>query len=159
MNINLDILTGVCTKNIDNSAYVIYNIVFAIGDLFMDQDPPSHKKHNMEMDIYRSRKIADRCSNDKQYAQRLYAALCNTSWCRKELFDRIKNNQWHCSWRYAGDIVARLEGNHGSYMDWYCSGGEGYVHEEIANDLEELGWVCVEPGCCSAPPGHMNSIS
>jgi hypothetical protein len=30
------------------------------------------------------------------------------------------------------------------YIDWYCSGNEGNVSEEIEADLKALGWTPVE---------------
>lgn len=65
---------------------------------------------------------------DPAYAKALYAALCNN----------IFEKQWSCSWRYAGGIVARLRGE--DYLDYYCSGSEGEVTEEIREDLRLLGW-------------------
>ena len=54
----------------------------------------------------------------------------------------LKEDTWSCSWRYAGGIVADIEGK-GDYMDYYCSGSEGHVFEEIEQDLFNLGWMVV----------------
>ena len=91
--------------------------------------------------------------DSKIYAQNLYAALCNTDWCKNDAFELLKENTWHCSWRHAGRIVAKMR-QEGEYTDWYCSGmwhsemltfqnfvGEGIVTKEIYLDLLKLGWV------------------
>lgn len=81
---------------------------------------------------------------DDTYAQHLYHSLCNTDWIRNEFYPLLRQDPdkdfWHCSWRYAGGIVADLR-EEGDYMDWYCSGSEGYIDEEVAADLAEIGWV------------------
>lgn len=100
---------------------------------------------NLERDLYRSDKIADKVQN-LSYARDLYAALCNNEWLPKDTMEILKNEGYTCSWRYAGGIVARLRGK-GDYMDFYCSSiddyatPEGTVTDEIMNDINELGWV------------------
>ena len=118
-------------------------------------------KFDLEEDLTRSSKIIEKCKN-RGYAQNLYASLCNMQWQYADVFNVLKDELWHCSWRYAGGIIANLRGE-GDYMDWYCSGmGEsgdydippdefmklGYVPEsvvtnEIRADLKELGWYPV----------------
>lgn len=100
---------------------------------------------NLERDLYRSDKIADKVQN-LSYARDLYAALCNNTWIHKDVMEILKNEGYNCSWRYAGGIVARLRGK-GDYMDFYCSSiddyatPEGVVTNEIMNDINEIGWV------------------
>jgi hypothetical protein len=96
------------------------------------------------------------------YAQNLYAAMCNMRWIKLEVIPILKDDYWTCSWRASGGIVADLQGK-GDYLDWYCSGmggltaydtddgdkymaekkfvSEGTVTDEIRNDLLKLGWV------------------
>jgi hypothetical protein len=70
-------------------------------------------------------------------------------------------DEWTCSWRQSGQIVANLiqeDNRHnkdkwrsGDYLDWYCSGAsegsipgyvsEGFVTSEISGDLLNLGWT------------------
>lgn len=99
-------------------------------------------KANLEADLLKTEWIVSKCKNNKIYAQNLYAALCNNRFFKNE-------EEWTCSWRYAGGIVADLIGS-GNYMDWYCSGiaagnnsyvSEGEVTSEITNDLLNLGWI------------------
>jgi hypothetical protein len=100
---------------------------------------------NLELDLYRSDKIADKVQN-LSYARDLYAALCNNTWIHKDVMEILKNEGYNCSWRYAGGIVARLRGK-GDYMDFYCSSiddyatPEGVVTNEIMNDINEIGWI------------------
>ena len=87
------------------------------------------------------------------YAQNLYAALCNNTFQKSEVWPLLAGQSWSCSWRTAGSIVADLRGT-GDYMDFYCSGmaawnldniQDGYVAEsiitdEVCADLRRLGW-------------------
>ena len=68
------------------------------------------------------------------FATLLYGALCNTVWRHK-----ATGTAWHCSWRSAGGVVAGLRCQ-GDYMDWYCSGGEGFVDEQVLAEIHALGW-------------------
>lgn len=102
---------------------------------------------------------------DRYYAQNLYCAWSNMQWCKRELWPVLKEEYWTASWRGAGGIVAELRGKGEDYMDYYCSGmkgglsydtkdddkyfednkyvSEGEVTEEIAEDLNKLGWFPV----------------
>ena len=104
-------------------------------------------------------------AEDRRYAQNLYAAWCNMQWCKRELWPVIKEEYWSASWRSSGGIVANLRNKGEDYMDYYCSGMRGglsfdgkedaeyfertgYVSEsdvtdEIATDLDKLGWFPV----------------
>ena len=88
------------------------------------------------------------------YAHKLYAALCNTAWQPDDVMDILKENIWRTSWRSAGGIVADLRGNNEDYLDWYCSGYEGYVHSDIRQDLKRLGWFCIEEDDVEEFGGH-----
>ena len=113
--------------------------------------------HNLEEDIRACAWMLKKVQDSETYAQNLYAAMCNNVFQRNEVWPRLKDEYWSCSWRSAGGIIAELRGQ-GSYMDWYCSGifgvGEadsfqGYVSEstvtdEIRQDLFAIGWM-VEP--------------
>lgn len=104
-------------------------------------------------------------SDDRRYAQNLYAAWCNMQWCKREMWPVLKEEYWSASWRGAGRIVADLRNKGEDYMDYYCSGmrgglsfdgkdddayfertgyaSESEVKEEIAQDLDKLGWFPV----------------
>lgn len=100
----------------------------------------------------------------RDYAQNVYAALCNIRWQPAEVWPVLTDKYWSCSWRYAGGIVADFrngaEGTVEDYMDWYCSGiqdfssdqadprfiggghvEEGTVTDEIRKDFATLGWT------------------
>lgn len=98
-------------------------------------------QRNLERDLANSTHIRERVQ-DSAYAHKLYAALCNTDWQPQDIMEILQEHTWSASWRSVGAIIAELRGA-GDYLDWYCSGLEGYVHPEIAQDLAELGWVCV----------------
>ena len=113
--------------------------------------------HNLEKDIRACAWMLKKVQDSETYAQNLYAAMCNNVFQRNEVWPRLKDEYWSCSWRSAGGIIAELRGQ-GDYIDWYCSGimgvGEadsfqGYVSEstvtdEIRQDLFAIGWT-VEP--------------
>jgi hypothetical protein len=118
--------------------------------------------YNLENDILATEYICDKVRTRDDYAQNLYAALCNQEWQRLEVMPILKDETWGCSWRYAGGLIARIR-QAGDYIDWYCSGigsaeegfglghrtgdgfvPEGQVTEEIESDLRQLGWAPAE---------------
>ena len=116
---------------------------------------PKWQKDNLEYDLRSTRWICDRTKSTKTYAQNLYAALCNQEWQRNDVWPRLKDQRWSCSWRYAGGIVAHMR-EEGDYIDWYCSGiqgepdddwvdlghvPEGTITDQIREDLFKLGWI------------------
>lgn len=94
-------------------------------------------KPDLERDLGLSPRIRGLIRSDL-FAVLLYGALCNTTWRHK-----ATGALWDCSWRHAGGVVAglRCEGN---YLDWYCSGGEGLVDDQVLAEIEALGWGLVE---------------
>lgn len=114
---------------------------------------------SLEEDLLDCSWIKEKVKADKIYAQNLYAALCNMQWQKLDVLPLLTDEVWHCSWRYAGGIIARLK-SQGDYLDYYCSGigdetpdtgkwidrpsgyvPEGTVTEEIQADLNQLGWA------------------
>jgi hypothetical protein len=99
-------------------------------------------KHDLEIDLLKSDWIADKCRYSEIYSQNLYAALCNNKFY-------YGTEEWSCSWRCSGGLIADLRDCDEDYMDWYCSGMSeriGYVPEsvvtdEIKLDLMKLGWT------------------
>ena len=98
---------------------------------------------NLADELANSTEICEKVLSDEEYAKDLYRSLCNMQWLKKELMPVLRNELWSASWRCAGGIVADLR-QEGDYMDWYCTGGEGTVTEEIKEDLARLGWEPVE---------------
>jgi hypothetical protein len=110
-------------------------------------------KSNLDTDLSKADWISYKCTINEVYAQNLYAALCNNVFIKD-------TDEWLCSWRQSGQIVANLikeDNRHnkdkwrsGDYLDWYCSGAsageipgyviEGFVTPELLNDLLNLGW-------------------
>lgn len=90
------------------------------------------KESNFEKEI---QVLVPKLENDK-YAQAFYAALCNIEWKKLNT-----NYIYSCSWRYAGGLVANMRYKGESYLDFYCSGGEGVVEEYIERDLNVLGYI------------------
>lgn len=114
---------------------------------------PEWQKDNLEYDLRTTDWILSKVRLSETYAQNLYAAMCNNGFIKLEVIPILKNQEWSCSWRYAGGIIAHMR-EQGDYIDWYCSGigasntgdvGEGCVTDEIREDLQRLGWA-VAPG-------------
>jgi hypothetical protein len=119
-------------------------------------------------DIKNDPEILNKVRNSNSYAQNLYCAFCNMRWCPREMFPALRQDPvkdlWSASWRGSGGIIAKLRGK-GDYMDWYCSGikgglsydtkdddeyfekkgyvSEGFVTDEIREDLARIGWFPV----------------
>jgi hypothetical protein len=128
-------------------------------------DDPKNRENNLEYDLLTTEWILEKVRSKDYYAQNLYAALCNTSWRSKNIWPTLKEQNWGCSWRYAGGIIADMR-QEGDYINWYCSGisggdepdvyenghdlqrksyvREGFVTKEIEEDLDKLGWTLIE---------------
>ena len=134
---------------------------------------PGWTENNMEYDLRSTAWICDKVKSDDVYAQNLYAAMCNNDFQRNDMMPILKDQKWHCSWRYAGGIVADMQ-EKGDYIDWYCSGiknagpieesewdnltleqqqryketeayvSESVVTDEIRSDLKKLGWLVLD---------------
>lgn len=105
---------------------------------------------NLEHDLLACEFMRQKVRNSEAYAQNLYAALCNNEFlCINDSMGF--GTPWTCSWRYAGGIVAQMQG-YGDYTNWYCSGirgddmqtlgyvGESIVTDEIRADLATIDW-------------------
>jgi hypothetical protein len=129
---------------------------------------PEWQKDNLEYDLRSTDWILEKVRNNDNYAQNLYAAMCNNDFIKREMWPILKDQRWSCSWRHSGGIIADMQ-EKGDYIDWYCSGignkeagygldhyeptpdpdgrdyvPEGVVTEEIENDLYTLGWLVVK---------------
>ena len=117
-------------------------------------------ENNLEYDLRTSEHMLNRVRSSKNYAQNLYAAMCNREFQRNDTWPILTDRRWSCSWRYAGGIVADMRKS-GDYIDWYCSGmgglsydpdeglKQGYVPEsavtdEIRADLFRMGWQVID---------------
>jgi len=128
---------------------------------------PEWQKDNMEYDLRSTEWICDKVKASDNYAQNLYAAMCNMQFIKLAVIPILKDQRWSASWRHSGGIVADMR-EKGDYIDWYCSGignheagfgldgyiptpdsvgrdyvSESVVTEEIREDLKKLGWVSV----------------
>ena len=145
-----------------NQAYIDMWEQIKIDDANKIHDP-AWQKNNMEYDLRSSKEICDKVKESDNYAQNLYAAMCNMDWQSRDFWQEMKGETWSCSWRHAGGIIADMQ-EKGDYIDWYCSGigneelgngldgtipdtadgrdyvPEGVVTEEIELDLNRLGW-------------------
>lgn len=132
-------------------------------------DDPESRVNNLEYDLLTTDWMLEKVRHDEAYAQNLYAAMCNNDFVKNDVWPILTDKRWSCSWRYAGGIIADMR-EEGDYIDWYCSGirgdiaesfnpseeqiermkitdrfmGEGYVTDEIREDLLKVGWIVVK---------------
>lgn len=120
---------------------------------------PQDRINNLEYDLLTTDWILEKARNSEGYAQNLYAAMCNTEFVKNDVWPRLQDKRWSCSWRYAGGIIADMR-RQGDYIDWYCTGirgdgestnpeyakfvGEGYVTDEVREDFLKLGWIVID---------------
>jgi hypothetical protein len=122
-------------------------------------------ERNLVEDIWQDTEVLNKIKTRKDYAQNVYAAMCNMRWQPLDVLPILKDEYWSASWRSAGGIVANFRQSVASedYMDWYCSGmgglatydeqegeeymarqkyvREGDVTDEIREDFLRLGWA------------------
>ena len=150
-----------------NQAYIDMWEQIKIDDANKINDP-EWQKDNMEYDLRSTEWICDKVKASDNYAQNLYAAMCNMQFIKLDVIPILKEQRWSCSWRHSGGIVADMQ-EKGDYIEWYCSGigsqedgygldhqvpkldkdgrcyvPEGVVTDEIREDLKQLGWAAVE---------------
>jgi hypothetical protein len=113
---------------------------------------PEWQKDNMEYDLRSTNWICDKVKSSDNYAQNLYAAMCNMQFVKNEVWPLLQDQRWSASWRHAGGIIADMR-EEGDYIDWYCSGiiqdgvdpkgsvPESTITDEIREDLFQLGWI------------------
>ena len=94
------------------------------------------KENNLEYDLRSTQWICDKAKAREEYAQNLYAAMCNNDFQKLETWPLLKGQTYSCSWRYAGGIVADMR-EEGDYIDWYCSGIGGSADEEQLAEMTE----------------------
>lgn len=97
-----------------------------------DNDHVDLTRINLARDIIDSTVVKEKMRASKDYCKRFYATLCNN--------ELHKNNDvTGYSWRATGGLIADILCV-GDYMDWYCSGNEGWIDVEVQQDLLDMGW-------------------
>jgi hypothetical protein len=76
---------------------------------------------------------------DYYFAQKIYANLCNLVW-----YDYVNDEVITFSWRSSGGFVAGIRQLGENYMDFYCSGDEGEIDDEIEKLFESWNIVNVK---------------
>lgn len=90
--------------------------------------------------------IAKRSEED---GEDVYRALCNVAWVDSgvkattygELPDNLIPEEgvaFAISWRAAGGMVSAMRGG-SDYMEFYCSGNEGSLTDEIVGAMKKIG--------------------
>lgn len=96
------------------------------------------KRFDLEYDILTNPGVRSKIQQSPTLAKALYAALCNNEFRHTQM--TADDLMWCCTWRYAGELVARVVDTNQDYLDYYCSGNEGYISPEVETLLGELGW-------------------
>jgi hypothetical protein len=104
---------------------------------------PEWQKDNLEYDLRSTPWICDKVKASVDYSKKLYAALCNNDFQKLDVMPILKDQRWSCSWRHAGGVLSDMLET-GDYIEWYCSGNEGLVVDEIRKDLKTLGWRVID---------------
>lgn len=111
----------------------LYNKMMEILDEETERERLSDKSFNLEYDLRSNERLLAKARNSQVYCRDLYAALCNNRFF-------YGDKEWTCTWRHAGGIIADMI-EKGDYIDWFCSGNEGFATEEIKLDLMMMGWI------------------
>ena len=91
-----------------------------------------HYDHPFEIAL---KQVALLLRESSDLARKFYAALCNMDWTNKN------GVVYGCTWRSAGGLIADMRDMGEDYMDFYCSGNEGFVDPQVACLLSKLGWA------------------
>jgi len=112
---------------------------------------------NLEEEMCKNSRIIDICQS-VELAEDFYRALCNQTWYKiHKLTQEEKNlivierlrgnydiNSWSVSWRCAGEIISTIRNRHydvnENYLDFYCSGNEGFISDLVKDCFLEMGW-------------------
>lgn len=88
---------------------------------------------NLVDDIREDSRILE-LAQDDEFAWALYQALCNNTW--------VDENGETCavSMRFAGELVAEIRDLGEDYLDFYLSGGESRISDEVREEFQRLGW-------------------
>jgi hypothetical protein len=78
---------------------------------------------------------------EKDFARKLYDCLCNTVW-----YNKLTDDIYSCSFRYAGGLIAEMRDQGEDYLDFYCNSfsGEGTYHKEIYEPLNNIGYQAIK---------------
>lgn len=71
------------------------------------------------------------------YRLELYQTLCNNRFMKQ---GQTFNFYQMCSFREAGSLIAEMCGS-GDYLDYYLSGKEGTINQNIIDDFKNIGWI------------------
>lgn len=100
-----------------------------------DKDHIDLQRPNLLRNIQDSDVIKMKMRNSRDYCVRFYGTLCNNELMYGDYITGY-------SWRATGGLIADILGE-GDYMNWYCSGGEGHIDDEVQDDLLAIGWHVV----------------
>lgn len=111
----------------------VYNQTMKFLDENDNREETEDKTFNLGYDLRSNETLLLKARHSQTYCRDLYAALCNNQFF-------YGDKDWSCTWRQAGGIISDMI-EKGDYIDWYCSGNEGFVTDEIKLDLMMMGWT------------------
>jgi hypothetical protein len=96
----------------------------------------NHGRDYLDAALSRSPEVLQAIDN-LDFAEALYAALCNNIWYRTD----PKRVAWVCSWREASALIALLRGHGEPQMEFYAGGKEGFVRDDVGRLVHRVtGW-------------------
>jgi hypothetical protein len=78
--------------------------------------------------------LGDQIIHDDEFANDVYAALCNVDWIHKD------GTVYGCTFREAGRLIGKIRKRGESYLDFHDAGNKGFVAPPIAQVLAKYGW-------------------
>lgn len=98
--------------------------------------------YKFEKDLYTVKNLLE----DYDFAQEVYAALCNRTWQSLDDPEII----FDCTWRYAAELITRIRDKGEDYLEFYPSNmhtnriPEGSVTVQVYIMFNDLGWTLFE---------------
>ena len=120
---------------------VVIDYIYIYKDLYEDHNyvsdmEDSDLKYRQRFDDDFRKLFTKKLRENDEFGKELWSALANVSWYHK---DDPENTEIGYSFRTAGSLIASIL-CYGDYMDWYCSGPDGVVSENIAKLMAKRGW-------------------
>lgn len=106
---------------------------------------------DLEHELFSNTTVCQWLVREPSRLRELYQALCNNQFWplgdqQSLTGSHTQNGYWSCSWRTAAHIVLDLynisndTSEPADYCQWYCSGEEGHVSDQIQQIMSALNW-------------------
>ena len=99
-----------CDPDTDEDVQRAVDIELMIKDSRKEREASVEwQQNNLEYDLRSTKWICDKVKVREEYAQNLYAAMCNNEFQKQDVWTLLTGKTYSCSWRYAGGIVADMQ--------------------------------------------------